>query len=318
MSIFDIFRGKNSYSREVQNEFAIVYSPKYDLQLGDHVFPATKFSKIMEKISGERAFRKYRVYFPEKAAKNDLRLVHTEDYLNDLFELNHTSSTSYSELPLNEGIIDAFSYACGGTILATELSRTHKFIFHVGGGFHHSFPEHAEGFCYLNDGAIGARYFQRKFPTAKVLFIDLDLHQGNGNSYIFQGDHSVFTFSMHQENLYPKKENSSLDIPLDEGCDDSHYLKKLQKGLKKIESVFRPDLVFYLAGADPYEHDMLGSLKITMDGLIQRDILVKKFAEKIQCPLVVLLAGGYARDFSDTIQIHFNTAKVFSGIIQPM
>ncbi|MBE7412049.1 MAG: histone deacetylase [Leptospiraceae bacterium] len=294
----------------------MVYHPKYDLDLGAHVFPATKFSKIMERIEKDGSFSKFQVHHPEKAEVSDLRLVHTEEYLKNLFELNRNHSTSYSELPLTSEIVNSFVLACGGTILATELTQTHKFVFHVGGGFHHSFPEHAEGFCYLNDAAIGTRYFQRKFPQKKVLLIDLDLHQGNGNSYIFEGDHTVFTFSMHQGNLYPKKENSTLDISLDEGCGDAIYLKQLEKGLKKIGSTFKPDLIYYLAGADPYENDTLGSLNITISGLIQRDALVKKFAEKVKCPVVVLLAGGYAKDFSDTIQIHLNTAGVFADIIQ--
>lgn len=173
-------------------------------------------------------------------------------------------------------------------------------------------PDRAEGFCYLNDAAIAVKLYQRTYPGRKILFIDLDLHQGNGNSVVFQEDSDVFTFSMHQENLYPKKEKSGLDIPLEEGTEDGKYLELLTESLHKIKSDFKPDLIFYIAGADPFEGDSLGDLKLTLQGLRKRDKIVRDFVRALDVPAVILPAGGYAKDFYDTVTIHYNTIKVFA------
>ena len=290
-----------------------VYHPEYNLNLDGHVLPALKYSKLYELIQKDLNLRKLRVYKPPQASIDSLNLVHTAEYLDDLFHLRQTSLTCYSELPLNSGIVKSVLYAIGGTILATELTSSSKFVFNIGGGFHHAYPDHAEGFCYLNDAAIATRVYQKKFPDNKILYIDLDVHQGNGNSYAFRDDPNVFTFSMHQENLYPKKEISDMDIPLREGCRDEEYLWLLRNSLQEISSKFRPDLIYYFAGADTFEDDTLGEIKLSFDGLKLRDAMVKDFAGETGARTVILTAGGYARNFEDTVKIHFNTASVFAA-----
>ncbi|AOP35936.1 deacetylase [Leptospira tipperaryensis] len=253
------------------------------------------------------------VHKPGPAKDKELALVHTKEFLKDFFSLKLTERTQYSELPLTKQIVQSFVLAVGGTILAMELTRKYRFVYHIGGGFHHSMPDRAEGFCYLNDAAIAGKLFLKEHPGKKVLFIDLDLHQGNGNSVVFQNDPNVFTFSMHQENLYPKKEKSGMDIALAEGTDDKKYHDLLEESLNKISSSFQPDLIFYIAGADPFEGDSLGDLKLTFQGLRKRDKIVKDFALRVNAPTVILPAGGYAKDFHDTVTIHYNTIKVFAA-----
>ncbi|NBU98969.1 MAG: histone deacetylase [Spirochaetia bacterium] len=289
----------------------MVYSHKYNLELGGHVFPAIKYEQLFNLINMDEEMINLEFLHPEPVEKSDLELVHTKEYLDDLFSLRISKSTKNSELPLNNSILETFLYGVGGTILATELTEKHDFVYNIGGGYHHSYADHAEGFCYLNDVAVAIRKFQKIHPNKKILIIDLDVHQGNGNSKIFEKDENVFTFSMHQESIYPKKELSKLDIGLKDFCTDSEYLRILSDSLKQIELQFKPDLMYYLAGADPYEDDRLGSLKITKNGLIERDKKVKEFAIKNNSKVVVLTAGGYARNTVDTVLIHFNTARVF-------
>ncbi|AYV56931.1 histone deacetylase family protein [Leptospira kmetyi] len=291
----------------------LVYHPDYNMDLGPHVFPARKYQMVYNLVKQDPKLADLYVYKPDPAKEKDLALVHTKEFLKDFFSLKITERTQYSELPLTKQIVQSFVLAVGGTILATELTQKYKFVYHIGGGFHHSMPDRAEGFCYLNDAAIAGKLYQKKHPGKKILFIDLDLHQGNGNSVVFQGDPDVFTFSMHQENLYPKKEKSGLDIPLGEGTDDKKYLELLEKSLNDIKADFKPDLIFYIAGADPFEGDSLGDLKLTFQGLRKRDKIVRDFALALNAPAVILPAGGYAKDFHDTVTIHYNTIKVFAA-----
>lgn len=310
MNLLNFFFPENIVYSE--DNFSLVYSSYYDIYLGDHIFPGNKFSKIYELICLDEHFSKITFHEPEKVSREQLELVHTKEYLEDLFGLKITDRTRYSELPLNERILESFLYGVGGTILATELTSRFQFVFNLGGGLHHSFSDHAEGFCYLNDVAVATRVYLKNNPGKQVLIVDLDVHQGNGNAHIFQNDPNVFTFSMHQDNLYPKKETSNFDIPLDENLKDNEYLSLLDNSLSNIEKQIKPDLIYYLAGADPFEGDRLGNIKLTFKGLRERDERIKKFAQKINSKVVILAAGGYARNFMDTIKIHYHTAQVFA------
>ncbi|MBM9501618.1 histone deacetylase [Leptospira sp. 201903071] len=291
----------------------LVYHPDYNMDLGPHVFPARKYQMVYNLVKQDPKLADLFVHKPDPAKEKELALVHTKEFLKDFFSLKLTERTQYSELPLTKQIVQSFVLAVGGTILSMELTKKYKFVYHIGGGFHHSMPDRAEGFCYLNDAAIAGKLFQRQNPGKKVLYIDLDLHQGNGNSVVFQNDPHVFTFSMHQENLYPKKEKSGMDVALLEGTDDKKYHELLEESLEKIYSSFQPDLIFYIAGADPFEGDSLGDLKLTFQGLRKRDKIVKEFALRVDAPVVILPAGGYAKDFHDTVTIHYNTIKVFAA-----
>ncbi|MCP5499569.1 MAG: histone deacetylase [Leptospiraceae bacterium] len=309
-SIFNLFEKKNE-GLKASDRIAFIYSPQYNLALEAHVFPAHKFASLHDFLAMDEELCDVPFFDPEPATKENLLLVHTEELLDDLEELKYSYRTKRSELPLTHTLIENFKYGVGGTILAMQKTKEYKFVFNTGGGFHHSYPDHAEGFCYLNDVAVATRVYQKENPGKKVLILDLDLHQGNGNSFIFQQDDTVFTFSMHQENLYPVKEKSDLDIPLYDGCEDTEYLSELKRALHKLKN-FQPDLIFYLAGADPFEGDKLGSLRLSFKGLQERDRIVKAFAEEMKCPVVIVTAGGYAVNFQDTVKIHYNTARVFA------
>jgi acetoin utilization deacetylase AcuC-like enzyme len=181
---------------------------------------------------------------------------------------------------------------------------------HLGGGFHHAFPDHGEGFCLINDVAVAIRMLRRDRAVGRVLVVDLDVHQGNGTAAIFATEPEVFTFSMHQENNYPAwKPPSDLDLGLEDGVEDEEYLGLLERHLPDILDNHRPDLVFYLAGADPYAEDQLGGLSLTLDGLRRRDAAVFLSCRQVGTPVAVTLAGGYARREADTVAIHVATVQ---------
>ena len=213
-----------------------------------------------------------------------------------------------------------FELAAYGTVTATRLAAVRGAAMHLGGGFHHAFADHAEGFCYLNDTAVAARTAlgdgaapplttPAGRPVARVSVVDLDVHQGNGTARIFQGDDRVFTFSMHQENNYPPKERSDLDMGLPDGIGDDDYLARLDEGLGVSVTTRRPELVYYLAGADPFRRDRLGGLALTLEGMAERDRRVFTAARDAGASVVALLAGGYAADPEETVAAHLATAR---------
>jgi acetoin utilization deacetylase AcuC-like enzyme len=199
---------------------------------------------------------------------------------------------------------------CGGTLLAGRLALEHGCAAHLGGGFHHAFASHGEGFCLLNDVAVAARVLIAGSKIERVAVVDLDVHQGNGTAAIFADDQSVFTFSMHQENNYPaEKPPSDLDLGLDDHASDEVYLDLLSEHLPKVLEGHDPDLVFYLAGADPYRDDQLGGLGLTLEGLRRRDQFVYDSLRDRDTALAVVLAGGYAFRSEETVAIHVATIE---------
>ena len=181
---------------------------------------------------------------------------------------------------------------------------------HLGGGFHHAFPGHAEGFCYVNDLAVAIRVLQRDAGVRRAAVVDLDVHQGNGTAAIFEGDDTVFTVSLHQQANYPMpKQRSDVDVGLDDGTGDAEYLARLEEALERVWA-FQPEVVLYQAGADPYREDQLGGLALTTEGLEARDRLVIEGCARRSVPAVVTLGGGYARRVEDTVEIHTRTARL--------
>jgi acetoin utilization deacetylase AcuC-like enzyme len=289
-----------------------IYSDNYNIPLQGHVFPAIKFSLIYKKLKEDPRFENHKFIEPVPATIDQLKLVHDKEYLNDLIYLRFSKRVYRSELPLNKETIDAFFLATGGTILAAELALEAGRAMNLSGGFHHAFADHAEGFCYINDVAVAIRVLQKEKKISKALVIDLDVHQGNGISKIFQKDKKVFTFSMHEEKNYPLKEKSSLDVGLETGIKDEEYLNLLEKSLAYIKKNFNPDIIFYVAGVDPYEMDRLGGLSVTKEGLKKRDIMVRDFMP--DKPIVIVLAGGYAMNTEDTVNLHVQTAEVMAEL----
>lgn len=291
-----------------------IYSKKYFADLGKHVFPVEKYKLIHDKLIKTGVATSKDFLEPGKPSYEDLLLVHTKEYLDDLYNLKYSQRTMYSELPITKEIVDLFILSAGGTILATKTALKEGIALHIGGGWHHAFPEKGEGFCYINDVAVATRKLKKENILKKIAIIDCDLHQGNGTAFIFKDDKDVFTFSIHQENLYPVKQKSTLDIGLADFTDDKEYLSKLEYALNIIFSDFKPEFVFYLAGADPYENDQLGLLKVTIDGLKRRDKLVFSKCKETKIPVAITLAGGYARDTLDTVSIHYNTCKFIKEV----
>ncbi len=294
-----------------------VYSDDYYADIGAHVFPIVKFRILARRLVEKGLIAPGGFEPPAPCTRDDLALVHVEKYLDDLFELRWTQRTWRSELPLSEEIVRAYVIGTGGTIRACELALQYGAAMNLTGGFHHAFPDHAEGFCYVNDVAVAVRKMQKLRRTARAAIIDCDLHQGNGTAFIFQRDPTVFTFSIHQEKNYPIKEKSDLDIGLDDGTGDDEYLEHLKRYVPKILDEFCPDLVVYLAGADPYEGDQLGNLRLTKDGLRKRDELVLSECHRRRTPVAIVLAGGYAFHTEDTVEIHMNTCRVMCSLFRP-
>lgn len=291
----------------------LVYSPYYSkVNLGSHVFPMEKYKLIHDRLISEKmAFEKDFIE-PKPASDEDILAVHSQDYL---FKLKKGTLSPLEilrlELPYSKELVEFFLITCGGTILASQLSLKNGIGVHIGGGFHHAFPDYGEGFCVLNDIAVAVRKLQKENFIKKALIIDCDLHQGNGTAYIFQNDKNIFTFSIHEEMIYPiPKQKSDLDIGLETGVGDEEYLTHLRKHIPKIIQEFRPDFILYIAGADPYKEDQLGHLALTTEGFKKRDEFIIGVAQKYKIPLTIVLAGGYASKLQDTIQIHTNTIKV--------
>ncbi len=283
-----------------------VYSDGYYADIGAHVFPVEKYRLVCEQLR-ERGVAGGRLVEPEPGSPGDLLLVHDPDYVEDLIQARLTERTFSSELPLSEEIIRAFLLATGGSIRASEEALREGCAVNLSGGFHHAFPDHAEGFCYINDMAVAVRRVQSRRKGLRVAVVDCDLHQGNGTAFIFKDDENVYTFSIHQRDLYPLKQDSSWDIHLKNGVGDSEYLAHLAHAIPAIIEKFKPGFVLYQAGADPYEGDQLGDLKLTIDGLKERDALVFGECKKRGVPVAALLGGGYAVNTEDTVTIHVNT-----------
>jgi len=291
---------------------AFVFSSTYEADIGPHVFPTEKYRLVRDALLEggvpAEAFRE-----PAPGDRSLLELAHSRAYLEDLFALRLTPATLSSELPLTGEIVRWFETAVWGTLTAGDLAAERGAAMHLGGGFHHAFADHAEGFCYLNDTAVGARVALGDAGTeaiaSSISVVDCDVHQGNGTARIFQGDDRVFTFSIHQENNYPIKERSDLDIGVEDGIPDAPYLRELERGLRTSVGERRPGLVYYLAGADPYREDRLGGLGLTRQGMRERDRLVLDAARDVGARVVILLAGGYALDTRDTVGIHAATGE---------
>ena len=297
--------------------FRLVYHPGYDLNLGEHVFPAQKYHWLHNRLLRTRFACEEDFVTPQPATDEDILLVHDPGWVSKLKDGTLTYQDILRlEIPYSRQTVDAFWLAAGGTILSARLALEMGFAFHVGGGFHHAFAAHGEGFCAINDVAIAVRRLQKDGLVRRAMTIDCDVHHGNGTAALFAGDSSVFTLSIHQFNNYPsQKPLSSLDIHLADNTGDEEYLKRLENGVKAALLMFRPDLIIYLAGADPYCEDQLGGLSLTFEGLMDRDRFVIGTAVAEKIPVATVLAGGYALNVQDTLTIHANTAAVAKSVL---
>jgi acetoin utilization deacetylase AcuC-like enzyme len=316
--------------------FKLIYSDGYYLPIGAHVFPAEKYQRVRERLRANNVAAPSDFLEPKPASDEDILLVHTPEYVAKL-KTGTLSEREQMELeiPYSRELVDAFWLAAGGSILAARQALAEGVSVNIGGGFHHAFPGHGEGFCMIHDVAVAIRRLQRDGKIRTAMTVDCDVHQGNGTAAIFAGKRTsgdllpsasgspptthgvrsknpsagdVFTISLHQHNNYPMwKPPSSIDVDLPDGVGDDDYLAWLDNALSSGLRQFEPDLLCYVAGADPYKEDQLGGLSLTIEGLKKRDELVFRVARARNIPVMVTYAGGYAQDVEDTVTIHSNT-----------
>lgn len=317
--------------------FRLVYSDAYYLPIGTHVFPAQKYRLIYQRLLESKIASKEDFVTPQPATDDDILRVHTPEYVHKLKTGTLTPQEEMMlEIPYSPELVDAFWLAAGGSIKAVELALKDGVCINIGGGFHHAFPNHGEGFCMIHDVAVAIRRLQHDGVIQRAMTIDCDVHHGNGTAAIFApanqagmplpsasprtievkpsgsmtagpaGD--VFTISLHQQNNYPAwKPASSIDVNLPDGATDDQYCAWLDNAMSAAFRHFEPQLICYIAGADPYREDQLGGLGLTIDGLKRRDELVFSVGRARGIPVMVTYAGGYARNVDDTVAIHCNT-----------
>lgn len=288
-------------------------SARYAIPLPDgHRFPIEKYERLRDRVVAEALVLPEHLHEPARVRADDLTLVHDGSYVRAI-EDGSLDATALRRIgfPWSPALAERSFRAVGGTVEAATMALDTGVTINLAGGTHHAFPSHGEGFCIFNDVAVAIRVLQRDGRIARAAVVDLDVHQGNGTHAIFAGDDSVFTFSMHGGRNYPfHKVAGRLDVELADGTGDDTYLALLAEKLPQIVEQSLPDLVFYLAGADPHEGDRLGRLKLTFDGLARRDVLVLSACRDIGIPVCITIAGGYGANIDDTVEAHLNTVRI--------
>jgi acetoin utilization deacetylase AcuC-like enzyme len=285
---------------------AVVHHDGYYADIGMHVFPMRKYRLIRDEIVRRGLVRDEEIVAPTPASVEQVGRVHDRDYIDKLLQGRLSPlEEAVLELPYSKQLVEASFLCAGGSIAAARLALERGMAVHLGGGLHHAFPDHGEGFCVLNDVAIALREMLASKRIRRAAVIDVDVHQGNGTAAVFAGDETVYTFSIHEEDNYPAiKPPSDTDIGLETFAGGERYLAALRHNVPRILDRVEPDLVAYVAGADPYEEDQLGRLKLTREDLRARDRLVFDACVVRDIPVFATLAGGYARDVRDTVAIH--------------
>lgn len=295
----------------------VFYTPRYYADIGDgHVFPIRKFELVRDRLLQEGTLRREDLVEPEPVSVDDVLLVHTKDYVTRLSAGTLTpGELRRLGLPWSESLVRRSFYAVGGTIGAALSAMEGGISSNLAGGTHHAFADRGEGFCVLNDVAVAIHVLRRDCLIRRAAIVDCDVHQGNGTATIFAADREVFTFSMHGEKNYPLfKARSSLDIELPDKTSDEPYLKALVDSLPAVFQ-HRPQILFYLGGADPYLGDKLGRLAVSIAGLRTRDELVLSQCHERKIPVVTVMSGGYGQDISDTVEIHCNTIRTALRVV---
>jgi acetoin utilization deacetylase AcuC-like enzyme len=288
------------------------YSDRYVIPLPEHhQFPIIKYALIRERLNAEQSLAGFQISEPEPAHRDEILLVHTADYY-DRLAAGRLSAREIRRLglPWSEAMVGRSRMSVAGTLAAARAAMSEGGAANLGGGTHHAFADHGEGFCVLNDIAISIRALRAEGLIRRAAVIDLDVHQGNGTAAIFASDPEVFTLSLHGEKNYPLvKQQSTIDVALADGTEDGEYLSQLSAQLAMVFDRFRPDIVFYQSGVDPFFDDRLGRLSLTFDGLRQRDQMVFSECRARNLPCAITLGGGYARNVADTVEAHCNTLR---------
>lgn len=298
--------------------FKVFFSPNYYANIGeDHVFPIKKFQLVRDLLVQEGTLDESEIVEPPPADVQDILLVHDKKYVEKIIHGTlEPLEVRRLGLPWSPSLVRRSFLATSGTILAAQHALQSGIGSNLAGGTHHAYADRGEGFCVFNDVAVAIAVLRREGLANRFLIVDCDVHQGNGTAHIFGDDADVFTFSMHGAKNYPLfKEKSSLDIELEDGTNDDEYIEILSEALPRID-FYAPDLIFYLGGADPFENDKLGRLKLTKEGLKNRDRVVLNFARQMHIPIVTTMSGGYGRDILDTVDIHANTIRAVKEIFK--
>jgi acetoin utilization deacetylase AcuC-like enzyme len=296
----------------------VFYTPRYYADIGNgHIFPIRKFELVRDRLLAEGTLQPAELVEPSPANLDDVLLVHTDDYVSRLCSGALTpKEIRRLGLPWSESLVRRSFYATGGTLAATAVALAHGYGSNLAGGTHHSFADRGEGFCVLNDVAIAIRAMRARRLFRRAAIVDCDVHQGNGTATIFAGDELTYTFSIHGANNYPLfKAKSTLDVELPDGTSDREYLNALALHLPVVFA-HEPEIVFYLAGADPYAGDKLGRLAVSIDGLRERDAYVLRECYEREVPIVTVMSGGYGKDINDTIEIHCNTIRMVKKVFE--
>ena len=275
-----------------------------------HRFPMRKYSMLRDAVM--RDVPGLHLHEAPRADDDALRLAHTEAYIREVSS-GQLDAARQREIgfPWSSEMVERSRRSAGATIAACRTALEQGIAVNLAGGTHHAYADKGGGFCVFNDAAVAARVLQRDVRVSSVAVIDLDVHQGNGTASILAGDETIFTLSLHGEKNYPfRKEASDLDVGLPDGCDDATYLDALARALDTLDARFAPDLLIYLAGADPHEGDRLGRLRLTMAGLAQRDTMVFDFALSRRLPIAVAMAGGYGNEIENTVAVHAQTVML--------
>jgi acetoin utilization deacetylase AcuC-like enzyme len=296
----------------------VFYTPRYYADIGEgHVFPIRKFELVRDRLLSEGTLHPAEIHEPSPASLDDVLLVHTHEYVSRLCAGTLTpKETRRLGLPWSQSLVSRSFYATGGTLAATHAALADGYASNLAGGTHHSFADRGEGFCVLNDVAVAVRALRGKKLFKRTAIVDCDVHQGNGTATIFAGDDDTFTFSMHGANNYPLfKAQSTLDVELPDGTSNAEYLAALSRNLPAVFE-HDPEIVFYLAGADPYSGDKLGRLSVSIEGLRERDAIVARKCYEREVPVVTVMSGGYGKDINDTVEIHCNTIRVVKEVFE--
>jgi acetoin utilization deacetylase AcuC-like enzyme len=288
-------------------------SARYTFPLPDgHRFPVAKYELLRRRVIDERIVAEERVLDPDRVDVGALRLVHDDTYVRR-FSDGALTDAELRRLgfPWSEALVERSFRAVGGTIAAARRALHDGVAMNLAGGTHHAFPDHGEGFCVFNDVAVAIRLLQSEGAIRRAAVVDLDVHQGNGTHAIFAGDTGVFTFSMHGGRNYPfHKVAGSLDVELPDRTGDAEYLARLADVLPRVLVESAPDLVLYIAGADPHEGDRLGRLALTFDGLARRDAMVLQSCREVGIPVAIVIGGGYGVRIEDTVEAHLRTVRI--------
>lgn len=282
----------------------------------DHRFPIEKYTRLRQSILEQGVISSQELHVPDPADDEQIRHAHQADYLERV--INGTLSDKEIRrigFPWSQELVERSRRSVGGTIAACRAAIKDGVAVNLAGGTHHAHPDFGSGYCLLNDCAIAARTMQAEEYAQRVVILDCDVHQGDGTAAIFSSDATVFTFSIHGARNFPfHKVCSDVDIALEDGTSDEPYLQSLESGLDQVFTQLKADLAIYLAGADPYFDDRLGRLSLTKTGLSKRDRLVFRYCQEAGLPVAVVMAGGYARDINDTVDIHSNTVRLATEI----